>query len=796
MDLKDLQGLSKDEDLAKHKFFKRPVSPSGEDKDYYLNQVKAAFYYNCLNAGNGYMTNVRRQEFIQNRLIATGRNSIAPLVKKIKGTYGKKKDGESDVNLVNLDWEGLKLVSKFRDIMIGKIEELEFDFVATAINPEAGAEKEAIKNKIWAETQQAEWIKMMESIAGVQLYQKAETEIPIETKRDLDLYMGIEFKHAYETSIELGIKYVVEDNRWDMLKKLLIEDAFDLGRFCVDPVQNPIDGRVELRYVDIVNAVLPEFRGHFMEYPEMCGYFYTITVAQLMASTPEGQITPEKAMELAQRYSSRFGNPTYQTPQTTIYNTDATFNALLAYNVPVFKLYFEATDRLKSETKQREFDKKVMWVDPSTPIGESEYNETRKSAGKQFKAKKKVEATDVHFYHQVHWIIGSDIVFDYGKVPNQARSLSKSKLAMCPLKYYVVDHISMIDRLRVFDEAANLAWLKMQAAKASARPTGYSIDVSALANLKVDSKDMTLDKAIQIYDQTGNLVWASRNFLQPDNMVGYKPIQTIENGLGKDYQDWLNDLAYNYNMMREVIGLNAATDATTQNDRTLSGVARLSVQGTQNALSQLVYALTFLSSRMAEEIAQKLQILVKYGDITVLEQSIGSASVRLIGSEITPHTFGFMLQARPTIEQRAELKEAAKSALINTSDPIKGGLNYDDYFYICNLIDSPVNFKLTQLVFGYLVKRNLQRQAAMQQQSIQAQSEGNMQRDDALFQQKVALMDKQLQNDLALLQAEAQIDAQKNSGKAQEKYIINEQKSDLKKNEATHKAIIDSNTTT
>jgi hypothetical protein len=71
-----------------------------------------------------------------------------------------------------------------------------------------------------------------------------------------------------------------------------------------------------------------------------------------------------------------------------------------------------------------------------------------------------------------------------------------------------------------------------------------------------------------------------------------------------------------------------------------------------------------------------------------------------------------------------------------------------------------------------------------------------MQRDDALFQQKVALMDKQLQNDLALLQAKAQIDAQKNSGKAQEKYIINEQKSDLKKNEATHKAIIDSNTAT
>ncbi|MFK5257947.1 hypothetical protein, partial [Propionibacterium freudenreichii] len=62
--------------------------------------------------------------------------------------------------------------------------------------------------------------------------------------------------------------------------------------------------------------------------------------------------------------------------------------------MPIFKLYFEASDKVKSETKEREFDKKVKWADPMSPIGESKYNETRQTAGRPFVATKKVEATD------------------------------------------------------------------------------------------------------------------------------------------------------------------------------------------------------------------------------------------------------------------------------------------------------------------------------------------------------------------------------------------------------------------
>lgn len=791
MNLSDLPKLPNPSDKVSYAFPNKAVSPSGEDKDYYLKEVKASYYYNYTNAGIGYLTNARRLEFIQNRLIATGRNDIQQLVAKVKGKYA---DGK-DVNYLNLDWESLKLVSKFRSIVIGKLEELDWDIVASAINPEAGAEKEAIKWKLWAETEQREWIDMMNEIAGQKLYQPTETPIPIQSKRDLDLFMNVAFKHVYEIAIELGIDFVSNDNRWKMLKKMLLEDAFDLGRFAIDIVQNPIDGRVEWKYVDIVNLVAPDFRGHYLDNPERIGYFYTTTIAQLMTEVPEGQITPEQVKELAQRYSSKLGNPSYQNAVNPIYNTDASFNNWLSFNIPIFKLYFEASDKVKVESKEREFDKKVMFVDPSSPIGEFKYNETRKTVGRPFVATKTVKESDIHFYHQVYWVVDSDIVFNYGKVPNQARQVGDTKRAVCPLKYYVIDHESMVDRMRAFDEAANLAWLKMQSAKADARPSGVSIDLSALSNLSIDGKGMSSDIAVKIYNQSGNLFWSSRNFLTPDNMVGYKPIQELPNGLQKDYQDWLADIEFNINMMRDLIGLNQSTDASSQGERTLSGVAKLAVKGTQNALSQITFGITFLSERIAEETAQKLQLLVRTGNIKVLEQSIGSTAVRTIGQEILPHTFGFKLEARPTLEQKAEMKEAAKSALINTSDPIKGGLNYAEYFYICNLIDSSTNFKLTQMIFSYLVNRSLEKQQAMQQKSIESQAQSNEVRDEKLFKKKVDFTMLEHNNAKELLYLEAELEGKILQGKANEKMATNEQKSYLKKDEVTHKAIVDSKST-
>jgi hypothetical protein len=142
------------------------------------------------------------------------------------------------------------------------------------------------------------------------------------------------------------------------------------------------------------------------------------------------------------------------------------------------------------------------------------------------------------------------------------------------------------------------------------------------------------------------------------------------------------------------------------------------------------------------------------------------------------------------------LKEAAKSALINTSDPVKGGLNYDDYFEICDLINGKTNFKLAQLIFGYMVKRNLERQQSLQQKTMESQAQANMQRDNALFEQKMKIMEVEHGYAKDLLYTEAEIEGAVLNSKAQEKFATNQQKAELKNQEITHKSIVDSKSIT
>ena len=93
--------------------------------------------------------------------------------------------------------------------------------------------------------------------------------------------------------------------------------------------------------------------------------------------------------------------------------------------------------------------------------------------------------------------------------------------------------------------------------------------------------------------------------------------------------------------------------------------------------------------------------------------------------------------------------DAAKQALINTADPMKGGLNYNDYFYICDLINSDVDFKLVQLIFSNIVQKNIEAQTKQQQATMQAQSQGTMEAQAQAHKQMMERMDKEQQGDLA-----------------------------------------------
>ena len=731
----------------------RPLDMSvveNRTKENYLRVARDFFYNNYQLSSGRYVPYQKIQEFITNRLISQGKMDEGLLINKIIGQTNtnngpRETDAEKDLkNFINLDWERLKFWPQLRDQVISRLEEADWEAICTAINPEAGEEKEAIKWQLWAQVQNKEYIAQMEALAQADMGQKPDTVVPINTKQDLDIWMKTGFKHVYETAIQVAVKGAMNggDMPWKLLKKMHYEDIVDIGRFMFDVVTNPIDHTTTVEYVDPVNAIVEEFRGHLLDMPDKIAYFKTYTVYQLMTMVDE-PLTDAQKKKLYDLYCHNFGNSTMPNGLQSIANTDSEFSIWNTFNVPVMKMYFQNSDRLKFSEKEGSLGKKFQITDQETGIGEREYMDYSEK-GNPKKKVEKVTGVDLEYYEQLYWVVGTDIVFDYGKVLNQTREVLKAKKAVCPLITYVVNTASFTDRIRAFDEAANIAWLKIQQAKAAARPRGYMVDVSSLANVNIDGK-ISQRAIIKIFNNTGNFVWASKNYLTPEQTIGYKPITELEGGLGADYENWLNDLHYNIDQMKQVIGFNDITSGGNVAERTGKGVAELAVTGTQYSLQQIISGVAIAHCRMCEQLAQKIQLQVRSGNVDVIEHSLGRTITHVLGQNVVPHRFAFEWQMLPTKEMKQELMDAAKQALVNTADPIKGGLYWSDYFYICDLINSNVDFKLVQLIFADIIQKNIDRQTQQQQATAQAQAQGNMQADAQKAKQAMDMFNAQTQ---------------------------------------------------
>jgi len=753
-------------------------------KEGYLRVAQNFYYWNYQLASGRYISYLKIQEWVTNRLISQGKQDEGLLIEKIIGKRGGNPDGpmetdaEKDLkNFLSLDWERLKFWPQLRDQVISRLEEYDWDAVCTAINPEAGDEKENIKWQIWSQVQNQQYIKQMEELAQLDIGQKPDTPIEINTRQDLDIFMNTGFKHGFETAMQMAIKSAMNggDIPWKLLKKMHYEDVVDIGRFMVDIVTNPIDHTTTAKYVDPVNAIVEEFRGHLLSNPDKIAYMESYTASQLMTMIDE-PLTALQKEKILSLYRNNFGNTTMPSGIQTMVNTDSENSIWQTFNVPVMKMYFANSDRLKYQKKEGSLGDKFQPVDPDTQVGDIEYTDTSEG-GKGKKKVKVVSEIDLQYYEQLYWVVGTDIVFDYGKVLNQSREILKAKKAVCPLLTYVVNTASFTDRIRAFDEAANLAWLKMQQAKAAARPRGYTIDVSALSNVSVDGK-ISARSVVQIFNTTGNLIWSSKNFLTPEQAQGYKPIGELEGGLGSDFEGWLTDLHNNVDAMKQVIGFNDITSGATPAARTGKAVSELAVAGTGYSLQQIISGVAITHCKMCEQMAQKIQMQVRSGEVKVIENSLGKTVTHILGENVISHSFAFDWQAKPTLEAKSELKDAAKQALINTADPIKGGLNYPDYFYLCDLIDSDVDFKLIQLIFGNIVQKNIERQTAQQQANAKTNLEGSMQANE----QKAQIDDKKMDKEHQYKMEEIDLTGQWNLKVTQQKDI-----------NSAHHAVIKSN---
>ena len=746
------------------------VDPALKDRTWHLQYAKAAYQ----TWSNNYLWLQRRNDWIADRKYADGNQTTQKYidwVTRVKDEYGKK------ASYLNLDWSIVSTIPKIRKVVINHLLKINYDIVATAVNPDAVEAKETAKLRTWAEKQLQPFLQQIQDKSGVQLT-NPELDIIPEVREEFEMLFAMTFKMAEELKIELATQHILDKNRFEDTRRKMLEDAFDLGFAACKVDTNTQTKEIDVRYVDPVNLMYDNYRGKTGGMGdgdlERIGEFRALTISQLKMEAGN-QFTDDDYQMLANTFASYYNNPYTPINANQPYvNTDTNFNQWQNYQVVVVDIYWLSTDRLNIKRVNVDGEEMVYSKGANARLGSSsDYQDGKKIT-------KTVEPIDIQTVYKCSWVLNTELCYNWGKAYDIPRDKQNPRECSLPIKIYRCDNKSTLESIIPYADAMQLTWLKLQNLKTMALPKGLLINIEAWENVMVDGKIKSTQELFQMATETGIVLYRGQNTIDDGRITG-KPIEEFDGGLGKQFSEMIADLDYSMRMIYEVSGINEIMAGSNPNPNMLSGVAKQAVLSSENSLGSIMAAVTNNHERAATDISLKLQIMLENGTIVVYSKALGK--IIEVGSEVSPMTFGIALEPRPTDKQRDELKQMIMSAVINPNNPTAGGLYIDDAIPLINELDSGVNLKLVMRKYSYLLQKRRKEFQQMEQQKIQTQSDGIVQQTQAASQGKQQELQLTTQLRLQEIAAQGEEDRKTLMLKMQLTSGQQVQKSDLKKGE-------------
>jgi len=706
------------------------ADPAKKETKPYQLQIAKAIYANAWNNYGSAYGAVDRARFIDNRTWSNGKFDVTSF-------YGGRKGPNQDQKnplMKHLDFDPVTEQSKIRDIVVGYLEDLDYEITATSINPAAAAAKNKKKFDAKAELMLRDFTKGLEGQAGQPLAPK--TTMPFEPQTDEEIDMFFHYggdKEVPELEIEIGNQIVLNDSDWKNVRKMILEDAFDCGQVAVD-IEYDKQGRLKVIYCDMANMGVEDFRGHYLKRPS-CIYYITLKTVQEVFVESNGQFTIAEMEQIARQFENKFGNPMWNNSYTgwqTYINTDVVNSYFFfTWKIPVMKYYKEELDSYKTQTFEKA-GRKIM-----TPTGFSDeteqYLEHSKAGVPPSMKERKVDEIQVHRYYQGKWILNTEYIYDYGRVPFQARDPFDTRFALCPLKLYRISPQSLADRIKPFVKKIYMTWIKIDNEVARARPHGVKINIKALENISLgQGKTFTVKHAIEMFNETGDLIYS-------DEAVGDEYGRTIKkdpvapigvNGFVEAITGWMQLINFYNSRIVALTGINEFMDASSPNPNTPATVAQLAAQGTKHSMSQLASALLDIGEKIATDVSERIRLIVaEQGEYTGYADTmgIGNLSAATVTDSVVPHRFAIKVQAKPTAAEREQMNAAIMQSFASMASPEQGGLFVGAALKYQEMVNAGVNMKLVRIMMEAEQKKALAAIQAQKMEAIKAQTEANAQ---------------------------------------------------------------------
>jgi len=694
--------------------------------DYGLKVAKAIEAEWFHNDKGSYRYNNHRNEFHKLRLYARGEQSTQK--------YKDELSINGDLSYLNLDWKPVPIIPKFVDIVVNGIAERTYDIKAYSQDPFGVQKRTEYMETILGDMDTQELNAFTEQAFGISMKESDMEELP-GSKEELELHMQLNYKQAVEIAEEQALSVLFEGSDYELIKKRFYYDLTVLGIGATKTSFNTSEG-VVIDYVDPADLVYSYTQSPYFEDLYYVGEVKNIPVNELAKQFPHLTETDlEDILKNKSSYKASYGS------SYGINESDNNKVQVLYFN---YKTYMNQVYKVKETSSGAD---KVLPKDDT-------FNPPENMEGGFGKLQRSIECL-----YDGAIILGTEKLLKWEMAKNMVRPKSdftkvKMNYAIVAPRMYKGKIESLVSRITGFADMIQLTHLKLQQVLSRMVPDGVYLDADGLAEIDLgNGTNYNPQEALNMFFQTGSVIGRSMTS-EGDMNPGKVPIQEIQSGSGgQKMQSLIGTYNYYLQMIRDTTGLNEARDAATPDPKALVGVQKLAAANSNTATRHILQAGLYLTSEVAECLSLRISDIIEYSPTKeAFINQIGNHNVATLEemSSLHLYDFGIFLELTPDDEEKAMLEQniqmALQQQLIELTDAID--------------LREIKNIKLANQLLKIRRKRKLERDQQMQQQNIQAQSQANIQAQQASAQMEMQKQQALSQSQAQLEQVKAQLEAQ------------------------------------
>ena len=665
--------------------------------------------------------NSTKNNFHNLRLYARGEQSIQK--------YKDELSINGDLSYLNLDWKPVPIIPKFVDIVVNGMAERMYDIKAYSQDPYGVAKRTEYMDSVLKDVRTQELNQLSQQAFGIPLNENPKETLP-ETEEEVALHMQLTYKQSVELAEEQALNVLLEGNRYELTRKRLLRDLTVIGIGAVKTDFNTSEG-VTVKYVDPANMVYSYTEDPYFEDIYYVGEVKSIPINELVKQFPH--LTHEKLEDITK---SNSGN------RNAAYEKDNNKVEILYFN---YKTYMNEVYKVK---------KTGTGADKIIPKNDS-FNPPENLEGGYTKMHRQVECL-----FEGALVLGTDMLIKWEKSQNMMRT--KSDFTKVKMNYSIVAPRmyegrieSLVGRCTGFADMIQLTHLKLQQVMSRLVPDGVYLDADGLAEIDLgNGTNYSPQEALNMYFQTGSVI--GRSFTSDgDQNPGKIPIQELQTGSGSGkMQSLIGTYNYYLQMIRDVTGLNEASDGSKPDKYSLVGVQKLAAANSNTATRHILQSGLFLTSETCEKLSLRISDIIEYSPTKdAFIQAIGAHNVATLSemSELHLYDFGIFIELAPDEEQKILLENNIQAAIAQQ------GIDLEDAIDLREI----KNIKLANQLLKIRRKKKIERDQRMQQENIRAQSEANQQTQAAAAQQEIEKSKQLVQTQIQLEQAKSQLESQR-----------------------------------